>query len=64
MDNEVIFQHEATIKRLYTSLQKEEDINRNLEDEISDLRSKLKKKSNVSRIQLELEEVEESNTRL
>lgn len=64
VDNEVIFQHEATIKRLYTSLQKEEDINRNLEDEISDLRSKLKKKSNVSRIQLELEEVEESNTRL
>jgi chromosome segregation ATPase len=64
VDDEVLLKHEATIKRLYASLQREEDINRDLEDEISELRSKLKKNLNISRIQSELEDVEETNAKL
>lgn len=63
-DDEVLLQHEATIKRLYASLQKEEDNNRNLEDDIAELRSKLKKNANISRIQSELDDVEETNAKL
>lgn len=64
VDDEVLLQHEATIKRLHASLQREEDLNRDLEDEISELRGKLKKNLNISRIQSELEDVEETNANL